>query len=229
MELTYSVIMPVYKNWNNQGQKRIVELIACIHNPIQIVVVNDNPELDIDQSVAFWQKQVNYNPHTITYLKNSQNYGFGGSMNRGARAATGTVFAFLSDDVEVSGDFTEEITPLLTSASGYLIGRYLNSGNTGWNKFGNFIVPYLNGDFLACHRDVWGIIGGFDPRYAPYDFEDVDLSYKATLYSIQLYELKKKCLRHIGGQSIGYSKEREEITVANRKKFAEKWGFSDAP
>jgi GT2 family glycosyltransferase len=59
--------------------------------------------------------------------------------------------------------------------------------------------------------------------FAPNDMEDVDLSTKARKLGMTLCSYPEGYVSHLGGRTIGYGTEREEITKRNREKFREKW------
>ena len=107
---------------------------------------------------------------------------------------------------------------------GALMGATLLRRDTGWNRFGDRVIPYLEGWFLFMAADVFQSIGGFDERYSPCDYEDVDFSYAAEEKGIKLVKVPMP-LRHIGGQTGVLLPERREITKRNRIKFAKKWGL----
>ena len=108
-----------------------------------------------------------------------------------------------------------------------LVGNRSVYWPSGWNEFeanGKKIVPYLEGYFIACKRDAWEELGGWDERYSPYDYEDMDLSLNAFLLGYNLIALDSKFIRHIGGQTVyKMNPQREEVTKRNRIKFIEKW------
>ena len=66
-----------------------------------------------------------------------------------------------------------------------------------------------------------------DELYSPSEYEDVDLSQQAVTCGYDLVQLRPGLVHHIGGQTFGYSKEREKRTHANRLKFMEKWEIED--
>ena len=171
--MKFSIVMPFYNKFNLCAD-RLRELRTHVSRELEIILVNDCSTDDVDSLVAFWQKMVE--GHTIRYVKNATNVGFGRSMNRGASIADGDVYVFLSNDVRVESDFTKEIEDLLEPNIRKLIGGELLQHDTGWNMFNKTLVPYLNGWFLACHNTVWREMGGFDPRYGRYDYEDIDKS-----------------------------------------------------
>lgn len=219
-----SIIIPFFNKWN-LTHARMMELYKHAPTDVEIVLVDDaSTDEDCAGGVAWWQKRVN--KHTIRYYKNETNLGFGGSMNKGAKIAIkngADAIVLLSNDVVISGDFVTEIVTILNQDNSVFIGGQLLDIDTGWNKIGNRVFPYLNGWLLACSSETWLDIGGFDERYKPYDFEDVDISTTAIQKGHKLVELKNQCFRHIGGQTAGYNEARVNITKANREKFIEKW------
>ena len=77
---------------------------------------------------------------------------------------------------------------------------------------------------LIAKKEHWEELGYFDERYAPHDFEDVDLSTTALSKGFNLAQIvPETVVEHIGAQSIGYGDERSELTKKNREKFREKW------
>jgi GT2 family glycosyltransferase len=104
-----------------------------------------------------------------------------------------------------------------------LIGNYFHANDTGWNKFGNTLFPYMAGYMLASTSDGWKELGYFDERYVPNDVEDIDLSTTALKLGYNLTSLNLSSIIHKGGQTLKYCSEREKITRINQKKFEVKW------
>lgn len=220
-----SVIIPFY-NHIDLVHSRMNEFMKFIPpNDIEIILIDDDSTENVDGIVAFWQKQVGF--HKIRYFKNEKNMGFGYSMNKGADKAKGDILVFLNSDVIIYSDFVSEVSYLTAGDDKVLIGGQLMDFDTGWNRFKSGVVPYLNCWIMACTRTAWEELGGFDPRYGIGDFEDVDLCVTAVQKGFQLIPLTKSTLVHMGGQSFGYSPEREKRTRANRQKFMEKWGLEE--
>jgi GT2 family glycosyltransferase len=217
-----SVIVPFYNKIELVHQRMFEFNQYLPQEDIEIILVNDGSTEDgIDGIVGFWQKSVK--KHTIRYIKNEKNLGFGGAMNKGASKANGDILVFYSDDVVANGDFIYEIGYLLAGEDRVLVGGELLDFDTGWNKFNGRVVPYLNGWLLACTRTAWSELGGFDLRYSPTDFEDVDLSMTAVQKGFRLEPLRRNHLHHLGGQTAGYGPERQARTVRHQKLFAKKW------
>jgi GT2 family glycosyltransferase len=216
-----SIIIPFLDKWELVHQ-RLDEIRRLAPDDCEIILVNDCSVNDYDRQVAWWQKHGGQ--HEIKYVKNKENLGFGGAMNKGAEYADGDILLFLSNDVVMYNDV---ITPIIVANDYYeskcLMGAELLKDDTGWNKVDGKVVPYLNGYFIACHKDVWKAIGGFDLRYGKHDYEDIDLSASATSLGYQLVQLSDIKIRHMGAQTAPYGDDREKITRENQQKFMEKW------
>jgi GT2 family glycosyltransferase len=199
-----------------------MEYHKFLSDEIEIILVNDaSTDRDCDGGVGFWQKADTR--QKIRYMKNEENLGFGGSMNRGAKLSKRDILVFLSNDVVVSGNFIEQIEKEIENEENILIGGRVLYWDTGWNVVNNTIFPYCEGWLLACTKEVWDNLGGFDPRYAPYDYEDVDLSATAIELGYRLVGLNSPHLRHIGGQTANYDEKRLSITHRNKALFFKKW------
>jgi len=220
-----SIIMPFYNRWDLTHQ-RLMEMHKYAPDNCEIVLINDaSTDIDCEGGVAFWQNGATR--QKIRYHKNKENLGFGGSMNVGAGLANGDILIFYSNDVIASGDFATQIKNLLENNSNLLIGGRIIYWPGGWNEFEHkgkrFTIPYCEGWLLACTKEVWDNLGGFDPRYGKYAVEDIDLSTTATSLGYELYGLNSPHLKHIGGATAKYDEHRMEYTIRNKEKFIEKW------
>jgi O-antigen biosynthesis protein len=185
------------------------------------VIFVDNGSNQATQNVLAMLQ--NHNPDCVRIVRNETNEGFGPANNIGSAYARGNVLVFTQTDVVFSGD---TVTLLESVEDLTLYGSRLLSHDTGWNKFGSVVVPYLEGWFLACTRKTWDILEGFDPIYVPADFEDVDLSYTAILKGVLLQQLPLP-VRHDHMGKAGWSQftEREKVTIQHRELFRQKWGL----
>jgi len=158
------------------------------------------------------------------------NAGFTISANRGLKFAADcvddnntSIIFLISNDVQVRGKFIQQTADILLAPQKHLVGNNLLSYYTGWNKFGDRLFPYLPGHFLAATAQGWQELGYFDEAYAPWDYEDMDLSTTAMSFGYGLTPLNNPMIVHCGGGSIGYNPEREAITRRNREYFRRKW------
>jgi len=222
-----SVIVPFYNKWHLTHQT-LGSLYKFAPENCEIVLVNDaSTEKDCEGGVAWWQKQGAR--HKIRYRKNETNLGFGGSMNVGAKTAIGDIFVFLSNDVTIYGDFISQIQDRLLDTPNSLLGGEVINWDGGWNSFEfdgkKSIVIYANGWLLACTREVWNNLDGFDPRYGKFDYEDIDLSTQALAKGYDIIALGSKLVEHKHqGQTIStLQMDRMAHTKKNREKYIEKW------
>jgi len=223
LEKLSSIIIPFYNNWE-LTHSRLMELYNYTDsNACEIILVNDaSTDDEIDRGVAWWQKQIGKD-RTIRYLKNKENLGFGGSMNRGASKAHGDIVVLLSNDVKISGVFLGEVRILLENTKSLVGGEYLGRF-TGWNKIDGVICPYLNGWFLASKKEDWDLVGGFDPNFGKFDAEDIDLSLRYLQAGYNLIQITQSKVHHVGGQTVNkYHPDREAQTKRNIAYLNKKW------
>jgi len=206
---------------------RLYEMNIHLKEVCEIVLVNDaSPDDSFEGNLAWWQ---NLKKHEVKYVKNPENLGFGGSMNRGAKKATSEFLIFLSNDVQVSGDFVSPVIQSLTENPERLVGGRIIDWPAGWNEFntpqGKVVVPWLEGWLLAATRTGWEELGGFDPIFGKFDVEDLDLSTRAAEIGYELVPLNLAFLRHMSGVTINsLNIDRMKITEENKAKYIEKWG-----
>lgn len=212
-----SFVIPVFNHFDLLSQLLID--IASHTRPDEIIVVDDHSQDPETLSGMNWWS-INLG---IKVIRPIQNLGFLKASNYGMSKAKGDILCLISSDVRIEDDLAGIVRNLLSGNPKMLIGGIVYWDTTGWNCFENTIYPYAEGWLLACTREAWNDFGGFDERYAPHDFEDVDLGTTALSKGYGLYSLNNPRIRHLGGRSIGYSEDRETITRRNMKKFEEKW------
>lgn len=220
--LQASVVMPILNGGKLMSPFLLQHNLYEFKTSYNLVIVNNGSTDNTQEVLERWQSKKTL---PMEIIKSETNLGFGGGNNLGANSFDSEVIIFTQNDVEIKGDY---ITPLYEAAmkdKDALHGPTLYSHNTGWNKFGNYVVPYLEGWCLACYRKTWNEMGGWDAEtYYPIDFEDVDISY-AFIKSGKRLNVVRVPLKHIGGGTTGYSEARMVRTRKLGLKFAEKWGL----
>lgn len=214
--MNLSIIIPVYNHFDLLNNL-LSSIVWGTSHPHEIILVDD---LSTDKATIDgmeWWKQ-NFD---VRVIHNLINIGFLNSSNFGISNANGDVVCLVSTDVVIEVDLYKAIKDVIND--NVLIGGIVYDGSTGWNQFGSRVFPYAEGWLLACTKDNWTKWGGFDVRYSPNDFEDVDLSTTALAHGARLVSLNNPGIRHIGAQTIGYNEQREELTKRNMKLFEEKW------
>jgi len=222
-----SIIIPFFNQWK-LTHARLYELTQHVYlENVEIVLMDDaSTELDCQAGVAWWQKN---SLHNIRYKRNEENLGFGGNCNEGARVATGDILVFLSNDVIIKGNFLVPLIRILAEKSSHaLVGGRIVNWDSGWNTFQvngkSLIVPYCEGWLIACAKKTWNDLGGFDPIYQKYDYEDICLSTTAQTLGIPLIALDSPYLDHISGVTIrATGADRHSQTVKNKEAYRKKW------
>jgi GT2 family glycosyltransferase len=138
----------------------------------------------------------------VRVLRSRVNLGFGGGCNWAARHATGDYLVFLNDDATVEEGWLQGLVEVIESdqhvaAVGSVVltpGRNVEeAGRVVWSDgtshpIGSRLagsrmelpsvreVDYCSGCSLLVRRAAWEAVSGFDNRYFPAYYEDVDLS-----------------------------------------------------
>lgn len=131
--------------------------------------------------------------------------GFGATCNAAVAHAETEAVVLLNSDALVSPDFLPPLLEDLSRPNVFLVGpKFLNADGSLTDTLGNRTscrwhrgllsihhetdpdllretAPqlYANGAAMAFRRDKWLSLGGFDPLYRPFYWEDVDLGYRA--------------------------------------------------
>lgn len=215
-----SIVIPTYNHYDLLHQVLFDVYNQC-KSVYEVVVMNDaSTDKEVYTGIQWWQSTKMLN---LRHIENSVNQGFLKSSNYGLRVAWGDVKILLSNDVRLYGDIVQDILLALKDEPKSLVGGAVYTDSTGWNKFGKKIFPYAEGWLLGATEEAWEELGYFDEQFVPSDYEDVDLSTKAIQLGYRLVPLKQGLAAHMGGQSIGYTPEREAMTKQHQEVFKNKW------
>jgi GT2 family glycosyltransferase len=217
MAAKVSVITPVWNQWNHTARYLLQAWQAYRDSKaVEFIIINNG---SIDKTGKLLE-EYRGKMSNLKVITNEDNQGFPIACNQGARKAAGDVLLFLNNDVLIHGDYVTRLLEVMDDD--ILAGPELNEHNTGWNRFGELTIPYIAGWCLALTKVTYEALGGFDERYTPCDYEDVDLCYAAAWADRNLVRLDLP-IRHVSGGSA--MPDRLAITERNRVKFAEKWGL----
>lgn len=218
-----SVVIPCFNKASLTGD-RLLELDRLFHirKDFEVIIVNNGSTDQTRAILKWWRENADWR-FLVKHLR--ANIGFGPAVNIGAHAARGDFLFIVSNDVAIKGDFFADVLDFIRSEPDddfVCTGRVIDWA-AGWNEFPNIApIHYAEGWFLAMRTKLWRKLGGFDERYVPHDYEDIDFSYNAMQDGAQLRQLRVP-LTHIGAGTVGYSPQRRAITEKHRILFAEKW------
>jgi GT2 family glycosyltransferase/SAM-dependent methyltransferase len=184
-------------------------------------------------------------------LVNDTNIGYLRSVNRAARSARGRWIVLCNNDIEVGTGWLSAMHECATSSPdiGIVTPKYLYpdrslneagaiiwQDGTGWN-YGRHEGPndcyfefrrnvdYGSAAALMVKADLWLEIGGYDERYVPMYYEDVDLCFAARERGQRVVYEPAAHVVHVEGASAGTDittgPKRHQET--NRARFVEKW------
>jgi GT2 family glycosyltransferase/glycosyltransferase involved in cell wall biosynthesis len=240
---TASVIIPVY------GQVDMT--VDCLRAlaahppgvPIEIIVVDDGSKDETPQSMRAIDG--------LRYHLRARNGGFIAACNDGASIAAGEFLVFLNNDTIPQPGWLDALletfaafpdTGLAGAQLIYPDGRLQEAGGvvfsdgSAWN-YGKFASPedprfnymreadYCSGAAIAIRRQFFASLGGFDTRYAPACYEDIDLAFAVRQAGLKTrYQPASRVVQREGvtsGTDTGSAIKAHQ--VRNAKIFAAKW------
>jgi len=239
-----SVIIPVCKNieFTYPCLKSIAENLP--EHPFEVIIVDDCMQGATDTVLSGIKG--------IRVIKNEQNLGFLRSCNKAARAARGRYLLLLNNDTKVRPRWLDELVETFDAApdaglvgsklvypDGKLqeAGGIIGSDGSGWN-YGryddsekpeyNYLreVDFCSGASIMVPKDLFLSLGGFDDRYAPAYYEDVDLAFTVRKAGRKVLYQPLSQVVHYEGVSSGtdLSSGVKSYQRMNQGKFRQKWG-----
>src|SRR6185437_6236318 len=187
----------------------------------------------------------------LRLLANSRNQGFVESCNAGAMAARGEFLLFLNNDTQVTPGWLDALLQCFADRADcgvagsrlvYPDGRLQEAGalvfgdGSCWTT-GRFEprddpafryrreVDYVSGAALMIRNDTFQRVGGFDTRYTPAYYEDVDLAFAVRRLGLRVYYEPASTVIHCEGISAGTDLDHgmKRHQRPNRAKFVAKW------
>lgn len=189
MKPVYSIIIPVYKN--TEMVLRNLKHNAPFFKGCEVIIVDD-------ASGNGLAKEVRNAFPDISVYENARNMGFGPTVNEGARHAQGEYLILLGSDVKLLEPFSKHhvkrfeddkhlfaISFRQRERDGSSMGKntiYFDKGMPGHNKTHDLLPgrnAWADGGSSIVRASMFRELGGFCDLYAPFYWEDVDLSYRA--------------------------------------------------
>lgn len=197
-----SIVIPNY-NGERLLPKFLPSVLAAIEQadaPTELVVVDDaSTDRSLEMLAGF---------PTARVVRRERNGGFSQCCNTGIAEARGEVLLLLNSDVKLPPDFLlhyrhhfDDPQLFAITPAGFDLesGRPIDGGKLGFWRQGmprttknyyeaqaeewELTEPYPSfsviGAYFFCDGAKLRSLGGFDPLYTPFLFEDIDLSYRA--------------------------------------------------
>ncbi len=221
-------------------------LLPCLQSvsetvtaPYEVLLVLNEPSPDLEARV---ERELG----GVRVLRFRTNLGFGGGVNAAAAEARGEFLILLNDDSVVDRGWAESLvdTARRRPRAGMVGSTYLHpdrslqeAGSVLWldgstsafsdeEGLGHWRferrVDYCSGGSLLIRRDVWHQLGGFDDRYYPAYYEDMDLALRAGDLGWEVWYQPLSILRHVRSGSAG--RLHRFLYERSRAQFLHRWG-----
>lgn len=228
-----SVVIPTYKN--KELLHKNLRKNEKFLKQLEVILVNDDPSDSIESEITEFKN--------VVLIENSENLGFGRSVNLGVEKSKNNLVMVLNNDVillddsflKVQDEFKKNkklfaISFAQKEKDGSIVGKNrvfwkkgqffhsasdnLKRGFNAWAEGGSFIVD----------REKFIGLGGFDPIYYPFYWEDIDLSYRAWKNDYEIIFDPDILVEHHHESTIGKYFSKDYVKkIAFRNQFIFTW------
>lgn len=237
-----SIVIP---NWN--GEHLLEEnLPAVLQIGADEVIVVDDGSTDGSSAVLrnFKKKASN-----LKVIVNPENFGFSFAVNRGVQLCKGDIVLLINTDAKPKEGLLKAVVPHFKDRKVFAVS--FSEKQWSWSRgfWNNGFVEHepgertsvahrtfwASGGSAAFRKSIWDELGGFDENYAPFYWEDIDLSYRALKRGYKvLWEPKAEILhkhegtigKYFSKSYIEFIQERNQLifiwkNITSKKMFTE--------
>jgi GT2 family glycosyltransferase len=214
---------------------------------IEVLVVDDGSTDDTGRWLA---SQSASSPVVLRAVRTERNLGFGAACNLGIREAAHALIFLINNDLEVELDAISPLVEHFDRDEGPLLAvhcrvkDFTTGHDVGTGKMGGFSRGFLrvhrsfitrdpaagprysmfaSGGSAMFHRGRFLDLGGFDSLFAPFYFEDVELSYRAWKRGLTVEYEPRSVVRHQFSSTIGPLARRRVPQIAQRHRLILHW------
>jgi GT2 family glycosyltransferase len=246
--MNISIIIPNY-NGEEILEKNLSSVLSILskykNGEKELIVIDDASR---DSSVKIIQQlfeRFKDSNITTTLLENKRNVGFSPTVNTGITIARGEILILLNTDVIPEDNFIEPLLTHFSDESVFAVGCLERSveGETidlygrGLGKWEHGFLVHRAGDvnekntlWVSCgsgafRKTIWEKLGGLNEVYAPFYWEDIDLSYRALKcgYTVVFDSKSVVTHRHVDGAIKKTQKSSYIRSIATRNQFLFVW------
>lgn len=199
-----SIIVPNY-NGVTLLKKNLPSIVTAIewydskhNNACELIVIDD---CSVDESLQFLETVIPTirKKIQVTLIKNIKNEGFSPTINKAVKQAKGEYVILLNSDVSPQREFLLPLLRHFDNEEIFAVGcldksiedkkTVLRGAGIGYWEKGLFLHKAGNTDTQytfwvsagsgAFRKKTWELLGGLSEIYAPFYWEDIDISYRA--------------------------------------------------
>jgi GT2 family glycosyltransferase len=188
--------------------------------------------------------------HEIIVLSSEKNLGFSPTVNKGVKTARGEIIVLLNTDIYPEKGFLEPLLSHFKEKQIFAVGCLDKSiegdktvlrgrGLGEWKR--GFLVHrrgevnktntlWVSGGSSAFRKTIWERLGGLNELFAPFYWEDIDISYRALKSGYKvIFEPESVVIHEHEKGAIKSSYSSSQIkTIAYKNQFIFVWENADA-
>lgn len=203
---------------------------------IEIILADSDLLLDTPRKIANYQRKYKNN-FTITLLQSKNRIGFSKGNNMGVEKASGKYIFLLNPDTKLdrsclnylfknAESISEKDFIIIARQKNYLTGEFLIDGvcvdifgfpykiYNAYHPYATKPPFYCDGAAIFMPRQTFYHLGGFDDDMFVFA-EDVDLSWKAHLLGVPLYNEPQAIVYHFGGGTLKGGPRHKKVYVTS--------------
>lgn len=246
--MNISVVIPNY-NGERILEKNLLSVLTILskyHGGERELIIIDDASKDTSSSIIkrildeFSDKTV----HTFL-IQNDRNLGFAPTVNKGVRTSQGEIVILLNTDVSPENNFLDPLLSHFVDDTVFAVGcleRSIEGDDIhlygrGLGEWKDGFLVHRAGDvkgkstlWVSCgsgafRKSIWDSLGGLNEIYAPFYWEDIDLSYRALKcgYTILFDPKSVVTHRHEEGSIKKTQKSSYVRSIATRNQFLFVW------
>lgn len=218
-----SIVIPNYngeellkKNIGTVYESAVFHITKNSKDTIEIMYVDD---CSTDNSTNFIRDFIQKHKDEKILFKlfsNPKNVGFSSTVNNGVKHSVGDIVVLLNSDVSPDKNFIEPLIVLFKDPNIFAVGCLEKSFENGkillrgrgigkWQR--GFLVHargevdksntlWVSAGSGAYNKKIWNELGGLDPLFNPFYYEDIDISYRALKAGYDVLFQTKSIVTH---------------------------------
>lgn len=241
------IVIPNFNGYDliKQNLSKVIEVCSREKN-ISISIVDDGSKSEEQRLLSEYIDEVKKTSKVNIKLElNSKNVGFSSNVNRVAMVSKSEILVLLNTDVAPEKGFLDPLIKHFSDEKVFGVGcldKSIEDGKTvlrgrgmaKWKR--GFLVHrrgevnmtdtfWVSGGSCALRTEVFQKLGGFDPLYNPFYWEDIDLSYRAQKAGYKVIFEPKSIVthKHFKGSIKKHYKDNVIKSYAMRNQFTFVW------